>query len=108
MLYERLLGRNDAGARVDRPITPPLLMAVASEYVRGRLDVAGAQAVLESYHSALDAGELVEMGDLLTTVSGTQAQQLARLQEIESVLLLGRMSAPNYSTPTQIKARLGV
>jgi hypothetical protein len=103
-LYERLIG-------VDGSVKLPLhaFQAVLAEYGRGRITGAQAQDVISAISGApLSAGEITEAQSLLATVTGSATAKLARIAEIDHVLLLAEHGAPGYSTPGEIKTRLGV
>jgi hypothetical protein len=103
-LYERLIG-------VEGSVKLPLhaFQAVLAEYGRGRITGAQAQDVISAISGApLSAGEIAEAQSLLATVTGTTMAKLARITEIDHVLILGEHGAPGYATPEEIKTRLGV
>lgn len=108
-LYERLLGRTDAGDGVNGKIPVHAFSAIMGEVARGRLTNAQAQAQIDGVSGApLSPAEGQEALTLLGTITGTATAKLARAKEIDDVLMLGELSAPLYDTPTEVKARLGV
>jgi len=108
-LYDRLLGHDDAGVRVEGKIPVHAFQATLAEFGRGSLTGLQAEAVVASVSGlALTTGEKGEAQTLLATVTGTAVQKLARAKEIDDVLLLAELNATGYETPTQVKARLGV
>jgi len=97
-LYERIMG-------LEQPkISPHTILAVCAEFVRGRLTKAQVDSIL-----SLSAGEVVELQTLVDTVTGSAVAKLARVIEIQDVLLLaeGRFP-PSYDTAANVKLRLGV
>lgn len=109
-LYERLLGRDDAGVSVNNRIPVHGFQAVVAEFGRGRLTGAQAQTVVaELSGAALTPAEVTEANTLLATVSGSLTAKLARAKEIDDVLLLADGGeVTGYKLPSQIKTRLGV
>lgn len=109
-LYERLLGRDDNGASVPGKIPVHQFQAVMAEFARGRMTGVQARAAVETISGLpLTAGEATEANTLTATIAGTAAVKLARAKEIDDVLLLGEIGGVvGYTTPTEIKTRLGV
>lgn len=109
-LYERLLGRNDAGERVDGKIRLHGFNAVMGEVARGRLTGAQANAAIDLLSKAgpLDASERTEAQTLVASIAGSATAKLARAKEIEDVLMLAEAGVVQYDTPTEVKTRLGV
>lgn len=109
-LYDRLLGRNDAGVEVEDKIPVHAFQAVMAERARARLTTNNAaRDCLNSMISApLTAGEEAEAVTLLNTISGTALVKIARAKEIDDVLMLAEHRALGYTTPTLVKTRLGV
>lgn len=109
-LYDRLLGRDDLGARVQGKIAIHSFQALMAEVARGRLTGAQARDLIPSIAKGvpLTASEASEASTLLGTISGSGTARLARAKEIDDVLLLGERGATGYSTPTEVKTRLGV
>lgn len=113
-LYDRLLGRNDAGGAVDNKIPVHQFQALASEWQRGRLTGAQASAAIGVLSgAALTTAEQTEVQTLVNTVptgqtTANQAARALRLHEIDQILLLGDTLVAGYDTPTAIKAKLGV
>lgn len=114
-LYDRLLGRDDAGnplnvdAGVGGKIPVHAFSAVMGEFARGRITGAQAQSIItEVSGSPLTASEVTEAQTLLGTINGAGTAKLARAKEIDDVLMLGESNTALYNTPTEIKARLGV
>jgi hypothetical protein len=102
-LYERLLGLSGDKIPVHQ------FQATLAEFGRDRLTGAQAQSVIESVSgSPLDAAGVTEAQALLATVSGSAAARLARVAEIDHVLMLAEIRAPGYDTAALVKARLGV
>jgi hypothetical protein len=103
-LYERLMGLEDG--------KPPIhsFQATLGEFARNRINGTQAQAIIA--HSAegipLTAGEVTEAQALLATVTGSASARLARVAEIDHVLMLAERLAPGYDTAAAIRSRLGV
>jgi len=113
-LYDRLLGRDDAGNRVGGKISIHQFQAVCAEWAKGRITGPQAQAIITAISGlALSTEEQAEALALVNTVPvGTTAQLKAeralRILEIDEVLLLADVAAPGYDTPTAVRAKLGV
>lgn len=113
-LYDRLIGRDDSGVPVEGKIPVHQFQAVMGERARGVLATnAVARDVINGLLVArgkppLSAAEETEAVTLLNTISGTTTAKLARAKLIDDVLLLAEMGALGYSTPSQVKTRLGV
>jgi hypothetical protein len=113
-LYDRLLGVDDAGQPVTGQIPIHQFQACAAEWAKGRITGAQAQSIITAVSgSALTSAEQTEAQTLIDTVptGGTTANQAARalrMLEIDQVLLLADAGVPGYSTPTEVKAKLGV
>jgi glycyl-tRNA synthetase beta subunit len=115
-LYERLLGRDDNGVKVEGKIPIHQFQAVLAERARGMLTTnAAARDVINSIITnrggqPLSPAEETEAVTLLTTITSlaNATAKLARAKEIDDVLMLGDFGPAGYVTPTQIKARLGV
>jgi hypothetical protein len=103
-LYERLIG-------LDGSTKLPLhaFQAVMAEFGRGRLTGAQAQNVINAISGEpLSPDEIAETQTLIATVTGTAMAKLARVVEIDHVLLLAEHRAPGYATPQELRTRLGV
>jgi TnpA family transposase len=111
-LYERLLGRTDAGAAsVEGMIPVHPFQALMAEVARGRLTGAQAQTAIETISGmVLTTAERTEAQTLLASIAGSTIAKLARAKEIDDVLLLAtaRSNISGYITPTEIRTRLGV
>jgi hypothetical protein len=108
-LYDRIIGRSDLLESVDGKIPVHAFSAIIAEFGRGRLTGAQAQtAISDVSGSPLAASEITEAQTLLATISGTTTAKLARVKEIDDVLMLGEFGISAYDTPTEIKTRLGV
>jgi hypothetical protein len=107
-LYDRLLGRDDAGSPVAARIPIHLFSALMGEVARGKVTGAQAlQAITDATGTALDAAGQTDAQTLLATISGSSTAKLLRAKEIDDVLI----SAENdvvYPTPSLVKTRLGV
>lgn len=121
-LYERLLGEDATNGKL--PIHG--FQAVAAEWARGSITGAQAQAAIAYIGRAqLTATEIQEAQDLVAAVTsiaiptGTTAAQvaaraeakanrLARLKEIDDVLLMVDRRTPPYDNAATIRTRLGV
>ena len=69
MLYERLLGKNDAGIEVAGPIGVEFFHALLTEVARGELTGAEAlRCIADVTTLPLDAGEVSEAQTLLQSV----------------------------------------
>jgi hypothetical protein len=102
-LYDRLLGLSGDKIQVHQ------FQATLAEFGRNRLNGTQAQAVIEFISgSPLDAAGVTEAQTLLGTVSGSATARLARVSEIDHVLLLAEVRAPGYDTVALVKTRLGV
>lgn len=102
-LYERLMGVEENKIPVHQ------FQATLAEFGRGRLTGAQAQAVIAAISGApLTPAEVTEAQALIATVTGSNTAKLARAAEIDHVLMLAERKAPGYSTPAEVKARLGV
>ena len=103
-LYERLMGLGP-----DPRIPIHYFSATMSEFARGRITGAQAQAIVSTSSGApLTAAEITEANTLLGTISGSAAVKLARAKEIDDVLMLAEREFVPYNTPTLVKTRLGV
>lgn len=108
-LYERLMGLGDDLNGTSPKLPVHQFQATLAEYGRGRLTGAQAQAIVSSLSGApLTPAEVSEAQTLLGTVTGSATAKLARVTEIDHVLVLAESRAPGYSTPAEVKARLGV
>lgn len=109
-LYDRLLGRDEAGAPVSGKIPVHQFQAVMAERARGVLasNAAARDVINGMLADPLSASEEQEAVALLNTISGAVTAKLARAKEIDDVLLLGERGASGYALPSQVKARLGV
>lgn len=102
-MYDRLLGLSGDKIPVHQ------FQATLAEFGRGRLTQAQAQAVIEfTSGSPLDAAGVTEAQTLLGTVTGSGTARLARVAEIDHVLMLAEVRAPGYDTVALVKTRLGV
>lgn len=103
-LYERLMGED-----VLPKIPIHQFQATVGEFARGRLTAAQANAIIGQISGVpLTAGELTEAQTLLNTVTGAATAKLARAKEIDDVLMLAELLVAGYSTPAEVRARLGV
>lgn len=103
-LYERLVGFPEPG--VNR-ISAHMFQAVMGEFARGRLTGAQAQSIINTTSGeALDPAGVTEAQALLATITGSASAKLARVKEIDDVLLLADVRAPGYSTAAEIRTRL--
>lgn len=109
-LYERLLGRNDAGQAIEGKIRLHGFNAVLAEFARGALTGAQANAAIDqlSKGGPLTASERTEAQTLVNSIAGSATAKLARAKEIDDVLILGEFAITQYDTPTEVKTRLGV
>lgn len=108
-LYDRLIGFNDAGDRVDNKIPLHQFASLLAEFGRGKLTGQQAQdAIVALTGAPLDAAGIAEATTLLQTIAGTAVAKLARAVEIQDVLILGEGRIVQYDTPAEIKVRLGV
>lgn len=107
-LYERIVGKDDDGNIVSDRISPEVFTSVMSEFARDQLTGQRALAVLEELRAPLNSLEVDEAQSLLATVTGTPQQKVNRYLEIRDVLFLARLQAPGYSSPSLVRARLGV
>lgn len=111
-LYERLLGRDDAGDSVEGKIRIHGFNALLAEVARGQLTPAQANARIPqiSRGLALQPGaEQTEATTLLNSITSLAANnRLPRAKLIEDVLTLAEVGVTGYSTPTEVKQRLGV
>jgi hypothetical protein len=114
-LYDRLIGRDDAGNPVANKIPIHVFQATVGCRRRGNIATdADAQAVILATSGAtLLAAELTELQTLLATVplgntTQNQLDRLRKLQEIDQILLLADARAPGFDTPTLVKGKLGV
>lgn len=120
-LFERLLG---IGTRPK--INVHYFRSVLAEWARGNMTGAQANACIAAMSGErpngvpLDAGEIAEAQALVDTVlaipvSGSAASQAdgrarraMRVQEINDILTVSEYKPPGYSTPEELKAKLGV
>src|SRR5262245_50888951 len=108
-LYDRLLGRDDAGNPVPNKIPIHAFQATIAQWGRGSITGVQAQAIVTAVSGApLDAGEQTEAQTLVNTVpTGTttanKADRALRLREVDEILLLADTLAPAYDTPAQVK-----
>lgn len=104
MLYERLLGADNL---VKIPVHA--FQATLAEYARGQLTGAEAQAIISAVSGEpLSPEDVAEAQALLATFTGDTAAKLARAAAVDHVLLLADHRAPGYSTPQEIRTRVGV
>jgi hypothetical protein len=102
-LYDRLLGLSGDKIPVHQ------FQATLAEYGRSRLTGQQAQAIIDSISGTpLTAGEVTEAQALLATVTGSATARLARVAEIDHVLMLAEVRAPGYDTSALIQTRLEV
>jgi hypothetical protein len=103
-LYERLLGLDPL------PKIPiHQFQAIFAEFGRSVINGAQAQTVINHVSGEpLTPAEAAEATTLLATVTGSATNRLARVKVIDDVLLLAETGAPGYSTPAEVKTRLGV
>jgi hypothetical protein len=102
-LYERLIGTEDFKIPVHQ------FQATLAEFGRNRLTSQQAQTVIASISGApLDATATSEAQTLLATVTGSATARLARVTEIDHVLMLAESRVPGYDTAAAVKTRLGV
>jgi hypothetical protein len=109
-LYDRLCGRNDSGEDVENRFPLHSFNATLGEFARGQITGAQAQVIVNTLTGApLSPSEITEATTLLATVTsaGNAAARLARAKLIEDVLILAEIGAPGYTTPTQVRTRLG-
>jgi hypothetical protein len=113
-LYDRLLGKDDAGASVDNRVPVHAFQSVISEWARGRITGPQANAIIEHVSGApLTVPEQTEAQALVAsipvgTTAANKADRAMRLFEIDQILLLADSAAPGYATPTEVKTKLGV
>lgn len=109
-LYDRLLGRDDAGGPVEGKIRLHGFNALLGEVARGRLTNAQARDAvpLLARGVPLTAAEGQEALTPLGTISGSATAKLGRAKEIEDVLTLAEAGVTQYDTPAEVQARLGV
>lgn len=119
-LYDRLLGRTDAGAQAANKIPVHQFVCILNEVARGaRTGGEALTLVSRCAGVALTSPEQTEANTLLTTITslGTGTLKLARAQEINDVLTLaeqlpgpwpGGSGAATYDRPADVKTRLGV
>jgi hypothetical protein len=107
-LYDRLLGRDDAGNPVTSRIPVHLFSSLMGEVARGRVTNAQAlQAITDATGQALDAAGQTDAQTLLATITGSATAKLLRAKEIDDVLISGENNVI-YPTPSLVKTRLGV
>jgi hypothetical protein len=83
--------------------------ATLAEFGRNVISGAQAQAIIEFLSgSPLDAAGVTEAQTLLGTVTGSATARLARVAEIDHVLMLAESRVSGYDTAELVKARLGV
>lgn len=120
-LYDRLLGRDDLGNRVVNKIPVHGFQATAQLWARDVITAAQANAIIEHLSGApLSAAEQAEAQTLVATVTNisitgsaaaqadARARRALRMAEIDSILLLADKAAPGFSTPTEVRLKLGV
>jgi anti-sigma factor ChrR (cupin superfamily) len=89
------------------PVHP--FQSALAEFARGRITGAQAQAIISAVAGEpLSPSEVTEAQALLATINGSATAKLARVVEIDHVLLLADSRAPGYDTGALIGARLGV
>lgn len=102
---ERFMGWQEQDAKI--PVHAG--QAILAEFARGNLTGAQAQAAVVAVSGApLTAAEITEAQALIGSITGTAAAKLARVSEIDHVLLLAEARAPGYDTPALVRARLGL
>ena len=110
-LYDRLMGVESGLGGPSGKIPVHQFRATLAEFGRGRLTGAQAQAIISAVSGTpLTPSEVTEAQTLLATItSQTNATtKLARVTEIDDVLMLAEVRAPGYDTPALVKTRLGV
>lgn len=109
-LYDRIVGRDDAGNIVPNRIAPEVFAATMSEFARGQINGSQARALLEALGCPFNDGEAQEAQTLLGTIHNlsTPEAKIARYLEIRDVLFLARLRAPGYNGPSNVRTRLGV
>lgn len=101
-LIERLMDWDVAG---DRRIAVHSFFAACQEIVAGRLTSTQVQTYLQ-----MDAADLADWNAVVATMPA-QNQTAARAQwvsSIHSVFILAEDRAPQYSTPAEVRAKLGI
>lgn len=86
-------------------------VAVMGEYGIGAITQQEAQAIVDALSGApLSPSEVSEAGVLLATVNnaGSATAKLARVSRIDRALLLAEQRVAGYSTPAEVKNKLGV
>jgi hypothetical protein len=102
-LYDRLIGTESPKIPVHQ------FQATLGEFARNRMNGAQAQAAIEFVSGApLDQTATAEAQTLLGTVSGSATARLARVTEIDHVLMLAEVGVSGYNTAALLKTRLGV
>ena len=104
---ERFMGWQE----IDRKIPVHAGQAILAEFARGNLTGAEAQAAVVAVSGApLTAAEVTEAQALIASINAASgaAAKLARVSEIDHVLLLAEARAPGYGTPALVRARLGL
>lgn len=104
-LYDRIIGAQENIAKI--PVHG--FQAVLAEFARGRINGTQAQSIIETLSGApLTPEEVQEANTLLGSITGNATAKLARVTEIDHVLMLAEFQAPGYDTSSSIKTRLGV
>jgi hypothetical protein len=102
-LYDRLMGLG--GIKI--PVHG--FQATLAEFGRGQMTGAQAQTAIGFMSGeVLTPAEVTEAQTLLASISGNVTAKLARVVEIDHVLLLAEQRAPGYDTSAAVKVRLGV
>ncbi len=110
MLVNRLMGLADDGITPDHDNKIPVhaFFAAQSEVIRGALTVAQVKTFLN-----MDAATQAEYDTLVATApTGNTATALANkalfIEKIHSIFILAEKRYPQYSTPDEVRAKLGI
>lgn len=96
-LVERLMGLEEPKIPVHE------FFAAASEVERGALTAVQVQTFLN-----MDAAAIAEWTALAALVAGPAASRLSVIQRFHAVFLLAENLYPQYSTPAEVRSKLGI
>lgn len=107
-LIERLMGLADDGVTPSANLSVHLFFAANQERIGGALSREDVINIL-----GLSGAEITEYDALVALApTGTAALNVAQksmyLNKIHAVFILAEMKAPGYSTPAEVRARLGL
>lgn len=100
-LIERLM--HDESEPTSRWIPVHDFFAAASEVERGGLTSAKVKAFW-----AMTAPDIADFDAMVAQVTGAAAPRLATIQKFHAVFMLAEGRYPEYSTPAEVRTKLGI